>query len=188
MQTKAKANSVVTARRISATVLGFTVLGHDEITFDLAKVHADNRAYAEIHGWGQRIPDKAAIPVADKDGNVVPKAERNRLKYEAIKKVVAHYESGSSEWGMRAAAVVREAVDHSITLQAVADVQGCSIESANAYVDDYAKQFAVSRTAVLDTLAAHAKFAPRIAEIKRERIKAAGIDEDSLFAGLPEAE
>lgn len=187
MQAKAKANSVVTARRISDTQLGFTVLGFEEQVFDLAKVAASNRAYAEIHGWGQRIPDKAAIPVDDKDGNIVPKAERSRLKYEAIKKVIAHYESGSAEWGMRSARIEMEK-DHSITLQAVAEIQGVTIEAVNTAVVRMMENFKVSRTVVLDTWAGDTKFATRIAEIRAERIAASGVDTAAILASLPTAE
>lgn len=187
MQSRKKENSVVTSRQLSPTVLGFSVEGYPEITFDLTKVHPSNRAYAEIHGWGQRVPDKAAIPVADKDGNIIEKTERNRRKHAAIAAVVSHYESGAATWSTRAAKA-DDSLDRTAIVQAIVDVQGCSHESATAYVEGQAKSLNVSIAVVLATLASQPKFAERLAEMRGERIASAGIDAAAMLANLPKGE
>ena len=188
MQARKKENSILTTRIISPTQLGFTVVGYEEQVLDLTKVHPDNRVYAEFHGWGQRVPDKAAVPAADKDRNIIPAKERLRMKQEGIAAVIAHYESGSGSWTMRGEGRLAAGMDHTFTVQAVADVQRISVAAAHAYIDSHAKQFSVSRSAVLDTFADQPKFAARISELRRARVEQSGVDVERLLAGLPIAE
>lgn len=187
MQSNTKANTIVTHRVVRENVLGFTVIGYPEIEMDLTKVHEDNRAYAEYHGWAQRVPDKAAIGQADKDGRIRAVSERNRLKYDAMRRIVDHYQSGSADWTMRAAASGdRGGLDHALTIAAVAAVQGVGQEIVHEYVKRQAERMNVSRTAVLDTLAGTARFAEKIAEMRRTRT--AGVDVEEMLAELPIAD
>lgn len=103
MQSKPKANSIVTSEwNVENKVLTFTVLNTGACTLDLKKVHANNREHAEYHGWNQAIPDSAAIGLADKAGNIIPKAERARMKLERMQEKCLHYESGTPDWSRKA--------------------------------------------------------------------------------------
>jgi hypothetical protein len=80
---------------IAVTVKGGNEDGSDEIiTFDPMKAHQSNREYAEFHGWKQRLVDTAAMSKDTKTGLPATPAE----KVEAIRAIVAHYESGTDKW------------------------------------------------------------------------------------------
>jgi hypothetical protein len=108
-QAKAKSNSVVTTQW-SGDILTINVLGAGEagadgvrealgLMFDRSAAHAALRDRAEQHGWTQRIVDAAAISADPKTGKVDPLA-----KYEAMEKVIKHYESGSADWRLATSA------------------------------------------------------------------------------------
>lgn len=186
MQSNVKANTVVTHRMVSDSVIGFTVIGYPERTLDLSKVHDDNRDYAEYHGWAQRIPDKAAINRADKAGVVRTRVEMNRLKDAAIGRVIEHYESGTADWSMKAISGARESVDHSLTVQAICDVQGISHDVAMKWIAETATRLNISKSATMDALAINPKFAERVAELREARV--ADVDPEELLVDLPISE
>lgn len=99
MNTKAKSNSVIT-HSVDGDTITFTVLGVGSLQFNKTKASMENRGHSEDHGWTQRISDAAAIPRDPETGESAT-AEQ---KYEAMQRLVAHYESGTSEWSRRPAA------------------------------------------------------------------------------------
>lgn len=138
MQTKPKSNSIVTSAYDAArNVITFTVLDVGECELDLNKVAEANMRRAAVHGWNQRIPDAAAIGVADKEGNVIPRAERNRIKYERMNELCRHYESGSEEWSRRGPSIGGGAPE-GLTLLAIMRVKGCALEVAEGFVKEHA--------------------------------------------------
>lgn len=95
MNTKAKSNSVITYTYDTATnAITYTVLGVGDLVLNLDQVSPQNRDYAAVHGFGQRIPDAAAIARDTETG----KSATPQEKYDAMAKLVAHYNSGTSEW------------------------------------------------------------------------------------------
>jgi len=100
MQTKAKANSVIThSISPSGDELAFDVLGVGVLRFDLTAVHGDIRHHAFVHGMIQRISDAAAISRDPETGEPATAQD----KFDAMQRLVAHYESGTPEWSRRAA-------------------------------------------------------------------------------------
>lgn len=93
MNTKAKSNSVITHEQTDSGLI-FNVLGVGALTFDPTKAHKHNRVSAEAHGWIQRISDAAAISRNPDTGKPATPQE----KFDAMAKLVAHYESGTAEW------------------------------------------------------------------------------------------
>src|SRR3954463_5945761 len=80
---------------IVVTVKGGEAAGSDTVmTFNPTLAHAANRTYAEFHGWKQRLVDTAAMSKDTKTGLPATPAE----KVEAIKALIAHYESGTEKW------------------------------------------------------------------------------------------
>lgn len=68
------------------------------IELDINAIAVKNRQRAELHGWHARINDTAAIGVADKDGKIIPAAERARMKAERMNELCRFYESGTEDW------------------------------------------------------------------------------------------
>lgn len=82
------------AHKIEGQLVKFSVKGAGELALDVAKVHVANRARAELHGFVQRISDAAAMARDSKTGASATPQE----KFEAMKRLVEHYQSGSEEW------------------------------------------------------------------------------------------
>lgn len=101
------------------------------VVFDATRAHADNRAYAEMHGWQQRIGDAAAIPREQPDGTVITVTEA--MRREAILELVNHYESGAARWALREAGAPKAAKQSPVIL-ALAAKRGCTYEEAEAYI------------------------------------------------------
>lgn len=93
MNTKAKSNSVITSEW-NGSVIIFTVAGVGEIRFNPGQVSRVNQEQAMRHGFVQRISDAATIPRNPKTGE----SATPEMKFAAMQKLVAHYESGTSEW------------------------------------------------------------------------------------------
>lgn len=94
-----KSNQVIDTR-LDGNVLTFTVKSVGELAFDVTKAHAANRAQAEFHGWIQRISDAAAIGRDPKTGA----SASPQQKFDAMKALVDHYESGVDQWSRVATA------------------------------------------------------------------------------------
>lgn len=179
MQSKVKANSIVTHALDNAGNPVFTVIGHGEYTLHLSAINQVLRGYAEVYGWIQRVTDMAAVPVADGNGEIIPKAERTKRKAERIAAVIAHLETGTDAWNMRSAAP--KAMDGTLIVEAVAKARGVAFGAIQEYVTNTAKAMNVSRQVVLDTLSE--EFAEEISALRQERTK--DVDKGALLAGLP---
>ncbi len=185
MQSKPKTNSIITsAYDAERNVLTFTVLGEGNLELDLSKVHASNLAHAAVHGFNQRIPDAAAIGTLDADGNVIPKGDRNRLKYERMAELIAHYESGTEEWSRVGSG---GGGGKSLTIEAIARAKGWEYDRACASVTAHAEaMFAGDRKKALANLReTSAKVQTAMAEIRAESAAAkaalsAGAADDAL--------
>lgn len=191
MQTKPKANSIITsAYDAKRNTLIFTVLGQGTVELDLNKVSAANLARAAVHGFNQRVPDAAAIGVTDKDGEVIPRDERTRIKYERMNDLCRFYESGTEEWGRKAAA--GEGSGRSITIEAIAKVKSLTYEDAEALVAKHADvSFKGDRKKALAQLRQATKVAQAILDIRAEREARKTIDPEeanAILEGLGEEE
>jgi len=172
MQSKPKANSIITsAYNAERNTITFTVLGYGDVELDLNKVSAENFARAAIHGFNQRIPDAAAIGTLDADGNVIPKAERTRIKYERMNDLCRFYESGTTEWSR----VGQGGGSRSITIEAIARCKDWTYETAEDEVTRYAeRKFNGDRKKALAKLGGDPLVREAIREIRAERDAARG--------------
>lgn len=187
MQTKAKSNSVITSTFDSDTrVLTFNVLGQGSLRLDLNRVSAANLARAAVHGFNQRIPDSAAIGQADSDGVPIAADERTRMKFERMRVLCEHYETGTEDWARRAAG--GEGGARSITLEALARVQACTYEEAQALVARRAEKSGKKPAAILAVLRNASAIAAAILKIREERTASAGSAEaaEDMLAELNE--
>lgn len=101
------------------------------LAFDPDKASAVNRARAMVFGFKQRINDAAALD-ADASGKVDPKA-----KYAEMERMIAHYETGTDDWALKAGAGAGVASMVTQALVALGTYQGRDVsdtEKANAFV------------------------------------------------------
>jgi hypothetical protein len=84
---------------VAAGTVTFNVRGHDSLTLHMDKVHADNVRRAAFVGFAQvRIVDAAAVGLSDQDGKIIPAGIRDKMKFDRMAALIAHYESGTPEW------------------------------------------------------------------------------------------
>lgn len=137
--------------------------------FSIDKVHEDNQRRACAVGFAQvRITDAAAIGRADKDGRIIPEAERTEMKWARMMRLVEHYESGTAEWNLR-------------STPRAARLKGPSMED----IREALRQIGISEARIggldderLKVLATGKTVAEKLLEIERERIvDSAGAEE-----------
>lgn len=169
MQTKAKSNSVVTHRLLETGELEFRVkMGADQFqtfTFDRTKASAANRVHAELHGWIQRIADKAAI-LRDPETGLAATPE---TKFNRMKELAEHYETGSAEWSPKRSASEGGADAGLIITAMTRALTGGDIDKANTLVQGLADKRAIDRKAALREWAKTKQVADAIAQIRAER-------------------
>lgn len=162
--------------------------GHPDLVCDTSKIHAKVMRRAAMVGLSQvRIVDAAAVPVARKDGSIMPLAERLALKHSRMKALIEHLESGTEEWSRHG----EGGGGLSITIQAIANVKGVDYATAEAYVADFAaKKHEGDRKAALAFLRDAKAVQDEMARIRDKARKPANVDADAALADLtaPQAE
>jgi uncharacterized FAD-dependent dehydrogenase len=107
------------------------------LRFDPDKASAVNRHRAIAHGFKQRIIDAGALD-ADANGKVSPSD-----KYEQMKRVVEHLESGSTDWNLKPTVGTTGPASYvTKALVALGTYQGTDVsttELANAFVQRVSK-------------------------------------------------
>lgn len=172
-------NSVLTVS-YEGNVIVYSVLGVGDLRLDTSKMHPDNLAHAAMHGMEQRIRDAAAIP-RDKDTGA---SATPQDKYDAMKRLVDHYESGTAEWTIKRAEGAGTG-SRSITIEAIARVKECDYETAESMVDRFAmSKFAGDRKPALRELAKTPSVQSAIAAIRAERMPKPKADGDALLNEL----
>lgn len=175
METKRK--SVVTTQQRESGLIAFVVADIGEIVFDPKKAHVANRAYAEFHGWKQRHVDAAALSHDTTTG----KAATPQEKYDAIKALRDHYESGVAEWSVAGG----EGTGRSLIIEAIAKVKGLTYEEAVKTVEAFAvKSYAGDTKKALAFLRTGERVMAAMDEIRKSRAAKPAIDADAALAEL----
>lgn len=146
--------------------------GSKSISLDLSKVHPDNIAYAALHGFKQRCGDAAALSRNPETGKPATPAE----KFEAVQRLVEHYNSGAPEWALRASGEGRTSGELAMLTRAVAEYKG---------TEDFAKvrDWLKSKTdAERKALAVSAAIKPIMDRMREEA--AAPVDAEDMLAEL----
>lgn len=152
--------------------ISISVIGAGSITFDPAKAHPANTAYAAFHGWKQRFVDAAAMSRDTETGKPASPQE----KYEAIEALVEHYESGTEKWTRQAEAGPRGGY----LFEALCRVYGH--KKAPTEIREWLNGLNEKQQAALRE---DDSIAPVIAAIKAEKRKdQPQVDTKSLLAGL----
>lgn len=173
MQTKPKRNSIITTKWDQENGrITWTVLGVGDLTLDMTKLHRGIITDSAYHGMTQRISDAAAIPRDTATG----RSATPREKFDAMRALVGHYETGTDQWRVRGE---REDAG-SLTIQAIMRVTGVDLAQAEETVRKLAlARFEGERTAALRYLATGARVAEAMAKIRQERLGQAALDADS---------
>lgn len=173
----------------------FEVRGQGTLVLDMGKLHADIIKRAACVGMAQvRIVDAAAVGKADKDGRIVPEAERNAMKFARMKALVDHYNSGTATW--ERVRVVSGPKEDSIELiqRGIERALQVDADAVNALLDNWTKKLLPDgarmfqdRDVYVRFLGKSTKVAQAIAAIKAEAIVPA-VDADEELAALTAGE
>ncbi len=171
MNAKPKSNSIITTVYDEATdTITYTVQDVGSIVLDLNKVAKINIARAAVHGFGQRIPDSAAIGLTDDDGAIIPKADRLKMKFDRMKALVEFYETGTEEWSRKGGG--NGEGRRSIVITALSRIQGISYDDAETLVKSRAEKMNRTVKAQLGELAKAERVKKEILAIQSEKIAA----------------
>lgn len=173
-------------------IITFTVIGHPLIKLHMTKVHPEIVERLAAVGAAQvRVIDAAAIGRTDREGRIIPEAERTALKVANMRAIIEHLESGTNQWERKA----RKAgpVEDSIGLvrEAIANVLGCGFVDvedklaalvASRKLPDGSPMYPTTDVAAR-SLAKSEKVAAEILRLKAAAITPAA-DADGLLADL----
>lgn len=151
--------------------VSFEVKGLPTLTLHMEKLHPSIVAQAAMVGMAQvRIVDAAAIGRTDKDGRIIPEAERIQAKWDAMQELIAHYETGTDEWSRRASG--DGAARTSLAIEALAEIKGVTVEKAREQLEAYAQKNHMGDTkAALAYLAQGERMQKKILEIRTRRVQ-----------------
>jgi len=137
-------------------------VGAQSITFHPDLVSPANRTRAELHGWKQRISDKAALSRDPKTG----KSASAEDKFRAVAAIIAHYEAGGDSWDMPRVGGGGGRSEASYILEALANIQGLDVETMTARVAEMAEKRGLTSDTYLKRVATSNAVASEIARIK----------------------
>ena len=132
---------------VNAGTVTFTAADGDQLVFRAENAHPGMRAYAEFHGWKQRLSDTAALSRNNETGRSATDSERMR----EIRRLAAYYESGADNWSVRASGEARET--GGLVLRAVAAIQGVSVEEMRERLTAKAEKLETTERKLLNQLA-----------------------------------
>lgn len=165
---------------IGSNTITFNIAdGGDALVLDMEKLHPDIIRRAAMVGMAQvRIVDAAAISATDKEGNIRGRAERIRLKREAMEELIAHYHTGTSEWSR----VGTGGGGKSLTIEAIAELRDITYDDAVAMIKRSADaKFAGDTKKCLATLRGSSDVQKKMADIRDRRAGPSKVDADSLL-------
>lgn len=160
----------------------FHIKGAGDLHLDLSKVAEEIRARAMVHGFIQRISDKAAIPCDTTTGLPATPA----MKLEAMRGMVEHFMSGSADWNVKRAEGTRKPKDglDPIIIAAVCEVTGKDEAAIRATIAAGATSKGIKPAQFLAALANAAKVRVVVERLRAEA--APDLDGDALLEGMGE--
>lgn len=173
---------ITTALSDDKRVITFNVKDAGALTLDLGKVHPDVATRAMIHGFIQRVSDKAAIARNTDTGLPVSPAE----KFEAMRAMVDHFMSGTAEWNIKRAegAGRKSGGLDGIAIEAVAEATGKTAAEVRDIIKAGSEAKKVTPAVYLAALSNAAKVKPILERMREEAAERAELDGDDLLEGL----
>lgn len=156
----------------------FEVNGVGALVLNFDNVSDQCKKMAMVHGFVQRVIDAAAIARDTETG----KSATAQDKYNAMKALVDHYNEGATEWNLLRASNGIERKDGGLTIRAVAEVQGLTVEQMKKRLEELAEKKGTTTRVLLAKLAQADAVAKVIARMKADQGPA--LDADDLLAEL----
>jgi hypothetical protein len=178
METKKRANSVISTRLEGDTIV-FAVVGVGEMTLGLGELSQAVKHRAMVHGLIQRVSDAAALSRNTETGQSATPSD----KFHAMKDIVDHYRTGTTEWTLRRASGGGETRENGITLRALAAVQGADVATMRERVEKLAEKQGITTRAILAKIATQPAVAAKIAELRAQTVS---VDVEDMLAELGE--
>lgn len=177
MQTKPKANSVVTsAYDAAAKTLTFRVLGAGEAVLHMPRVSQAVLDRFLIQGANQRCVNAAALEHDKTSG----KAATPEQKFAGVQRLVDHYNTGTEDYSP-AARTGPKPLD-SLLMAAVAEGIGKTLEETGAFIEAGAKKHSIGIHAYLAKVASTERIAPIVTRLRAETVS----DDIDIDADLDE--
>lgn len=187
MQTKPKANSIITHERTDNGI-EFLFRGQRIGNLNITALHPAIVQRAMIHGMVQRIGDGGAVEREDKaTGLLRTSEEMDAIKKARITALIEHYNSGTAEWNLTRSASTRPDTS-GLTIEAIARVYFKSdIAETERKVTSLAEKKGIERKEMLRTYANIPDVAAMIGTIIAERAARTGLDAQSMADELANA-
>ncbi len=176
METKKRANSVISTR-VDENGVVFSVTGVGELSLPFGELSDAVKHRAMIHGLIQRVSDAAALSRNTETGQSATPQD----KYNAMRDIVEHYRTGTTEWSVKRASGTGETRENGITLRALAAVQGADVATMRERVERLAEKQGVTTRAILAKIATQPAVAAKIAELRAQTV---AVDADAMLAEL----
>ena len=161
----------------------------ETLTIRAKDAHPDMRQYAMLHGFKQRGADNGAVERKTKDGRVRTTNEQEDLRWENVRTMVEHINSGTARWNLRepgAGGAKKTAIDTDLVIRAAVAVKGGTVTYADmrAYLQRRATAAGCGLEAIATSLANDPKVAAAIAKIRSAEADTSLIDgwEDEVNA------
>ena len=153
----------------------------ETLTIRAKDAHPDMRQYAMLHGFKQRGADNGAVERKTKEGRIRTAAEQEALRWENVRTMVEHINSGTARWNLRepgAGGARKPGIDVDIVIRAAVVVKGGAVSYADmrAYLQRRATTAGCGLEAIAASLANDPKVAAAIAEIRRAEADTSLID------------
>lgn len=171
---KKRSNSVISVA-IDGEDMIFRVLGQPDLILKTGNANSQLRERAMFHGFKQRVSDAAAIPADPTTGRPASASE----KWEAMKQIVDHLNSGASEWNVKRAEGGRDT--SGLVMHALANLKGKTITQLETQLGQMAAKSGVEVKDLLKKLSQSADIIREIAAIKAARVN---VDADAMLAEL----
>lgn len=166
------------------TYITFHVKDVGDLTLDMLKCDKKILDRARVHGFIQRVSDKAAIARNTDTGLPVSPQE----KFEAMRAMVDHFMSGTTEWNIKRAegAGRKSGGLDGIAIDAVAEATGKTPAEVRDIIKAGSEAKKVTPAVYLAALSNAAKVKPILERMREEAAERAELDGDELLEGLGE--
>ena len=161
---------------ITGTTITFDYGTTGKLLFDASRAQPPMRAYAEMHGWKQRLMDTAALGRDTTTGKSATDAEKIKLQGELI----SYYENGAESWTRKANVVDNTAV----ILQAICLLKGVGEDAARSYVQHVATKRGEEFKDAARYLVSGSLLGEAIARLKAQARGQSAVDADEELNGL----
>lgn len=149
---------ITTALDVNNERITFTAEGAEPIVFHADRASAENRKYAEFHGWKQKLSDAAAL---EKDASVEDRMGN-------IRELAEYFEGGEVEWNRRGTGP--RPFNVALLIEALAAVKfHGDVEKAKVQLGKVAAHREVDEVGAAKLFFADALIAAKMVEIQRKR-------------------